>query len=423
MSRQPTDEQLRPVLELAFEVAKAGTKLRPPVSPPEVMRKAMRTAKLANAELGNVRRALDGDEAFRARVAASVADAELLGELGTTWLTRPDGWRRRVSELLRLAAVPGAATEGGEETPLRRLERRREAAEQAAQRAQAELVVVRQELAREQSRRATAEDERDQARRRAESAEGQANAAQRRLAAVEGAAGGESERWAADLADAERRVAELEEELAGVATVRDELLAERADVDAAAAAVRDASGSIARLAGSLQQVASAIAPVPVPSAGEPTGATRRAARAPIPIPAGMTADSIEATRHLLRFPGVVAIVDGYNVAKLGWPDLALADQRERCLDAVDDLVRRLLTRLVVVFDGADVVVPVRRRLARVVFSPAGTIADDVVRDEVGALPVSVPVVVVTDDRELAASVRSKGATVVRSAALLALARR
>jgi hypothetical protein len=416
MSRQPTDEQLRPVLELAFEVAKAGTRMRPPVSPPEVMRKAMRAARLPNAELGNVRRALDGDEAFRARVAAAAADgAELLGELGTVWLTRPDGWRRRVSELLQAAAVPGAAVEGTEDAALRRLERRREAAEQAAQRSQAELAVVRHELRREQSRRAAAEDERDQARRRAESAEAQAAAAQRRLAAVEEAAGGESERWSADLAAAERRVAELEEELAMVAAVRDELLAERADVDAAAAAVRRASGSIARLAGSLQEVASAIVP--------PPPAARRAARVPIAIPPGLTADSVEATRHLLRVPGVVAIVDGYNVAKLGWPDLALEDQRERCLDAVDDLVRRLLTRIVVVFDGADVVVPVRRRLARVVFSPAGTIADDVVRDEVGALPVAVPVVVVTDDRELAASVRAKGATVVRSAQLLALARR
>lgn len=423
MSRQPTDEQLRPVLELAFAVAKAGTKQRPPVSPPEVMRGAMRSAKLPATEVGNVRRALDGDEAFRSRVGAAATDAELLGELGMLWLTRPEGWRRRLSEMLRAAAVPGAPVDGSDEAALRRAERRREAAEQAAQRVQAELAVARQELAREQSRRAAAEEERDQARRRAESAEGQAAAARRRLAAVEETTGDESERWASDRAAAQQRVAELEEELAAVAAVRDELLAERADVDRAAAAVRKAASELSRLAGSLNQVASSIAPATDASRGE-SGRARRSTRVTIPIPPGLVADSLEATRHVVRSPGAVTIVDGYNVAKLGWPDLDLAEQRERCLDAVDDLVRRLLARIVVVFDGADVVAPAaRRRLARVVFSPAGTIADDVVRAEVAALALSVPVVVVTDDRELAASVRAHGATVIRSAQILALARR
>ena len=52
------------------------------------------------------------------------------------------------------------------------------------------------------------------------------------------------------------------------------------------------------------------------------------------------------------------------------------------------------------FDGADVpgASAPTRRLVRVVFSPAGVIADDVLRAEVGALPLTQPVVVVTNDQ-------------------------
>ena len=72
-------------------------------------------------------------------------------------------------------------------------------------------------------------------------------------------------------------------------------------------------------------------------------------------------------------PGALVLVDGYNVAKLAWPDDDLAAQRTRCLDLVDDVARRFGTDVTVVFDGADVVGAHarRRRLARVVYSPAG----------------------------------------------------
>ncbi len=62
----------------------------------------------------------------------------------------------------------------------------------------------------------------------------------------------------------------------------------------------------------------------------------------------------------------------------------------------------------------------RRRLARVVYSPSGIIADDVIRDETRRLPTSRPVVVVTNDAEIVRDVRADGANVVPSNALIAI---
>ena len=49
------------------------------------------------------------------------------------------------------------------------------------------------------------------------------------------------------------------------------------------------------------------------------------------------------------------LVDGYNVAKLGWPDEDLAGQRSRCIALAETVARRLGSDIMVVFDGADVV--------------------------------------------------------------------
>ena len=62
----------------------------------------------------------------------------------------------------------------------------------------------------------------------------------------------------------------------------------------------------------------------------------------------------EADAWLLTEAEATVVVDGYNVAKLGWPDAVLADQRERLLDVLDDLACRYATTVQVVFDGADV---------------------------------------------------------------------
>ena len=56
------------------------------------------------------------------------------------------------------------------------------------------------------------------------------------------------------------------------------------------------------------------------------------------------------------------------------------------------------------------------------YSPAGVIADDVIRDEVQRLPATRAVVVVTNDREIVRDVRAMGANTMTSDQLGALLR-
>jgi predicted RNA-binding protein with PIN domain len=145
---------------------------------------------------------------------------------------------------------------------------------------------------------------------------------------------------------------------------------------------------------------------------------------PLRLPGGVWADSPEAALHLLRAPGVLLVVDGYNVAKLGWPQLPLADQRARLLDALDELAARYGTEVRVVFDGADVAqLPVGRRYIRVEFSPPDVTADDVIVGLASSLPAERPIVVATNDGEVRSGVKAAGANVIRSEQLLAVARR
>ena len=118
------------------------------------------------------------------------------------------------------------------------------------------------------------------------------------------------------------------------------------------------------------------------------------------------------------------LVDGYNVAKLAWPDDELAVQRQRCLDVVDDIARRFGSEIAVVFDGADVIGghSKQRRLARVTYSPAGESADDVIRAEVETTSPARPVVVVTNDKAVRRDVAKDGANLISSESFLAIAR-
>src|SRR6201999_1834424 len=97
-----------------------------------------------------------------------------------------------------------------------------------------------------------------------------------------------------------------------------------------------------------------------------------ARRVPLPLPGGLLDDSIEAVEHLLRAPGLLLLVDGYNVTMTGWPELPVVEQRRRLLVALGETAARTGTEVDVVFDGADVEplsVPRQvRRMVRVRFS-------------------------------------------------------
>ncbi|MFB9433412.1 NYN domain-containing protein [Streptoalloteichus tenebrarius] len=125
--------------------------------------------------------------------------------------------------------------------------------------------------------------------------------------------------------------------------------------------------------------------------------------------------------RLLALPSVHLVVDGYNVTKTGYPELTLADQRDRLVNQLAALAARTGAEVTVVFDGAGVVaVPsASPRGVRVLFSDPGVLADDVIRALVTAEPEGRPVVVVTSDRAVADSVRRRGAHPVPSSVLLA----
>jgi len=390
---------LRSAIRFAAHIAEEGQKQRPPIAYPAAFKPFLKQERIPAGALGALRRAIEADPDFRRRI-ATAAPPELVDPIGIEWLRREDGWESRIAELV--AAVDAAAAQSSESTLLRRAERRREAAEQVAVRTRAELLQREARLGElvrqlDDQRRAAADVTAEVDGLRAQLAEARlavrhandrAEAARGRLAGVE-----------ADRDAAVRRAVAAEAQ-------RDALLADRAERSGVAVSsahvgeLRDLARAARGLADRLGGIVD-IAP---------------AGRVALALPGGVARDSRRATEHLLRAPGGRVLVDGYNVAKRTWPDDDLAGQRVRCLDLADDVARRFGTDITVVFDGADIVgahAP-GRRLARVVYSPAGITADDVIRAEVTGTPVDRPVVVVTNDQAIRRDVAAAGANLVTS---------
>lgn len=432
------DRRIVSALEFAVGIAAAGSKLRPPLPFPSELRPFLKFTKLPPKAMSVVRAAVEADRVFLKRL-GSVAGPELLDEAGILWLRRPEGWREQLLGMTESDDVDGPSD-------LRRAERRREAAQAAARRAASELIGVRAELERRADDDAarlieltSARNERDELRDRAKAQ----HAEQRRLAARVATLTQRLEQRTAGLAAVERQLSDVER-------VRDGLLADRAnggraevadgawpnatEMSVAIAAQADRAVAVghelAAIAGRLAELEPGERPDPVSPPVHPMpdrrGAARRrsSSRRPIAVPGGVYGTSIEAAEFIIRHRDVSVLVDGYNVAKLAWPQLGLEAQRDRCIDACEDVARKHGSGITVVFDGASVVgASAPRRLVRVVFSPTGVSADDVIRAEVAALADSVPVVVITNDQQIVADVRSRGANVVASEQWLALAGR
>jgi predicted RNA-binding protein with PIN domain len=400
---------LRRALEFAVVMAQEGQKLRPPIKFPATLKPYMKMSRLPSTALGPVRRIVEADDSFRKRIAAG-ALPELVDPVGILWLQRPDGWTARVAGLLADASDEAARADATAE--LRREARKREAAEQVAARSRIEVLSL-------EARVLSLRDEIDQLRAdliKAHEANVEAKAElidarnevrhanDRATAAVSKLERAESERAAAVAA---RQSAE---------GVRDSVIADRT------AAVVEA-GELAGLAAIAQELAEHLAALNSPPSDRkrPTEAPRRRA---LPLPGGVAGDSEAATEYLVR-SGASVLIDGYNVSKLGWPTLELEMQRQVLLDAVENVARRYGSDLTVVFDGAGVIGASsdQRRVVRVVYSPEGVIADDVIRSEVARLPSTRHVVVVTNDKAVVTDVRTMGANTVSSDRFVALAKR
>lgn len=397
---------LRAALEFALAMAREGQKIKPPLKYPPALKKFLKLSHLPTASLPAVRRAIEADDTFRVALGKG-ALPELVDPIGRLWLQRPEGWQ---AEAQQLALDADAAAEAADAAAaLKRSEKRREAAEQAAARVRAQLLVAEERLAERDvvidglrsdvvkltemidELRVELVDTRNETR----------HARDREAAAVA--------KLDAALAAREAAVSEK----GSAERVRDQVLADRA----ALAAERSELARMAALAESLAEQLAALASPPT------SGATRPAARKPLSIPGGVLGSSDAASEFLLR-SGASVLVDGYNVSKSAWPDLDLAGQRVVLLDAVENIARRFGCDITVVFDGAGVVGASadRRRIVRVVFSPDDVIADDVIRDEVRRLPVTRAVVVVTNDQQIVRDVRAMGANTIASEQLIALMR-
>jgi predicted RNA-binding protein with PIN domain len=441
-------------------VARDGERATPPVPAPGPLRRYLGFARLPDPALEVARRVLDDDEDFRARVAAAVDEARV-GRAGWLFLIRPDGWKDEVEQLRQAAAAEDVAAK--EERSEREAQRRLAGAEAAAARAEA----ARVNAAAEADRLRAALDEE---RRAASGAVGEVDRLREEIA-----------RLGEERAAAIRRVKDLEAQLADrsgeLRTVRHELRmaqaelaqslaveatapapaaepstpaqpparapaqapAEQLDRRALAAAVAEAAAAAEHLSAALAAASALVEPTeqpaPMPADGpvspgnEPrSGARRRppARRRPVPLPPGILDDGPAAAEHLVRQPGALVLVDGYNVSQAQWHGLPPAEQRRRLLDACAELHARCGADVEVVFDGSGeepTAGALVRASVRYRFTPSTVEADDALLARLDEEPSARPVVVASSDRRVAEGARLRGANVVGARQFLAALRR
>jgi len=413
------DGLLRGALEAALGVARAGEESTPVEPAPAPLRPFIHFARLPARAMAAARRAVDGDDGFRARVAAVVAEDDV-GRAGWLFLRRAEGWE---DELRSMAA-------GAEESEAAQGERRAEAE------ARRRLAAVEERLARAEGAASAAKVEAGRAaaalvdeRRARQLAVADADRARSRIAELED----ERERLTGEVAAAteaaarvQRALDEARAEAGPPAPAAATEPAPAPDVDARWTALRAATVAAAdaarRLADDLDAAVGA-GETPggahLPPASRPAPDARRT---PLPLPPAVFEDSPEAARHLLRARGVVLLVDGYNASLLGWPGLAIADQRGRLVDALAELAARTGAEVHVVFDGSEEAgsarVPSAPQRVRVTFTPGTVEADDVLIARAADVAATRPVVVASNDRRVQDGARRAGANVISSVQLL-----
>lgn len=398
---------------------------------PAALRKVARFAPHRRARLGGAAIAthLAADALFRQRAAARVRTA--VGELadavadGTSpgaadpvevaalaYLLRPANWRELLDEAE--AALQAEAQRQQTAERLAQAEARAARAEHDRTVARVEVDKLRAELARVRDELATLRQQHRDTVRRLQ----QAEAARRRA----------EELLATERGRAARAAADQEAELR---RLRHRLDESEAAVGAARVAAREArSVDDARLWLLLETISQAAVGLRRELALEPTEirpadlvADRYAERPHVmerqPARA-MSADDPARLDQLLALPRVHLIVDGYNVTKRGYGELDLEQQRNRLVTGLSGLAAQTGAEVTVAFDGVGRLLgpPPSSRRVRVLFSPQGQTADELIRRLVRAEPNGRPVVVISSDREVADGVGRAGAYPLSADALL-----
>lgn len=398
---------------LRLRVVALVSAVLPSVTPvPPSLRKVAGFAPARRARLGGgaIWAALD-DDTFREHAAVLVAAVQAsvddpVDAAARAWLARDDGWEGIVAqvadsleddevrdeqthaELARLTAQVAALQA---ELAAARADHRAE-----LEGAKADHKVLRQRLGEARGVLRAAEEQRDAAYAARDEAVAAAEIATRTAEA-----------------DVRRLRAQLEEAEAGLAANRREA---RSDRDAASIRARLLLDAVVDAATGLRRELA----LPAVS-GTPGDAVESALAGIESAPASSAPATPALLEQTLSLPRARLVVDGYNVTKQRWPTASLEAQRSRLVAALGPLVARTGAETTVVFDAAESTVRTAMpapRGVRVVFSPEGVIADDVIRQLVAAEPRGRVVVVVTGDQAVARDVARDGARAVPVAALL-----
>lgn len=403
----PLPERLR------LRVVALVSAVLPSVVPvPPSLRKVAGFAPARRARLGGaaIWAALD-DDGFREHASVQVAAVPAAGEdpverAARAWLSREPGWEELVREVAESLGEDDARDDQAH------AEQARLTAQVAA--LQAELASARSDH-REELGRARAEHK--VLRQRLGEARGVLRAAEEARDAAyaardEAVAAAEAATRAAE-SDVRRVRAQLDEAESGLAANRRDVRAER---DAASIRARLLLDAVVDAATGLRRE------LGLPAV---TGTPADAVEADLAGIDAAPSSSAPATPALLEqtlsMPRARLVIDGYNVTKQAWPTASLEAQRSRLVQALGPLVARSGAETTVVFDAAESTVRTAMpapRGVRVVFSPEGVIADDVIRQLVAAEPRGRVVVVVTGDRAVARDVVRDGARAVPVTALL-----
>jgi predicted RNA-binding protein with PIN domain len=405
-------------------VARGEHEEDPPPPPTRLIPLLGFRGRLAERTIDTVREVLALDEEFRIRVEAALSEHDPVSDL---LLRRPPGWEAEFEALVDAAESEGArrSDELAQTDAARRvdaLSERLARSQQDLSRIRADLDRVNAELAGERRKRA---------------------GLQRRIDQHDAAIDAARE-------DRDRAVSELSTTRMSMAALREELEAVRRGDDAETQAVlerrreavetaRSVLGQVLSQLGAIDDglgelVADLVADlvvdhrapdepaptVPAATGSAATGSTRR--RRPQRLVRGAVEGTPAGVDQLLRSPGALVVVDGYNLAMAVWRSLSPAELRDRTVGFLTDVRSRTGADVVVVFDGGEV----GERLAvaapvgvRTMFSPTGVEADDVIIDLMAKVPAEQPVVVVSSDRRVRDGVRRQGANVIRSEELWA----
>lgn len=437
---------------MAVDVARDGELAEPRVPAPAGVRTVLGFRRLSASAYAIVRRAVEEDPGFRARVADAATEAGPtgVGRAGWLWLHRPEGWvedpawraegadldaggpgraqLRRERDGAQAAADRYRRAAEEAEGARRRAVERADASSAATEQARAEAVALR-------SRLTELEGERNRAVRSLKDLERDLTAARRDLKVARAAA----RQAEAELLDARGSapsrpgpVAEPSGSpppLVDAAAAQDAVAAARAAAEVLAQALDDATAALdlggddptdgrAGDTGRRGDGGRAVGP------GRRGRGSRRGRRTPPPRPPGVLDGTPEGDRHLVSSGDALVLVDGYNLARAAWSGLAPEEERRRTVALLEEVAARSGGPVTVVFDGDDhAVAPVASRHVRVRFSATGQTADDLIADLLGVLDPTTPVVVVSSDRAVADDARLQGAAVLAAGAFLAAAGR